>query len=332
MRARWRLIDQQKWFELLVELLGAGFSLKEAINFSTTIYPNQAVVVNEVEAKMAKGMSFAKSLQDQVSVDTYYQLLLAEQHGELLGTLKFFSQYLKARHLQAQKLRHLLQYPIMLLGLLGVIGVVMSSLVWPQLTELQVEGHQHRVWDSVVPLVAWGCGALVAMIMYRYLAYRRLIKINQIRALCSLPIVGRLYRSYYGYYLCSNLALLLGEGLTLQKIVQMCNNFDQKSFLYQVSLEIQSRITAGKMIADYVQKECFMPTELAVLLQQGKDNQQFAKRVQSLSNHLFQRVIMGCESSLIWVQPLLYLIVAGIIVGLYLHVLMPIYQTMQVMK
>ena len=313
-------------------MLESGFSLKEAVLFSQTVYPEMHDILQDVSSKMAGGHSFAESIRAWVSVDTYYQMLLAEQHGKLQTTLRYFSEYIKMRSRPVRTLKHLLEYPIILIFLLGIIIFMMTVLVLPQLETIQ-NTNSSNLWEQIGQPVMWICGSLLTLCTFKIYYFNHLNVIGRIRQLCRLPILNKIYRDYYGYYLCSNLSLLLQEGLSLQKIITMCKTFDQDSILYQISRELQLKLINGeKGVKEYIEDEIFIPNELGVLLCQGKTTVRLGMQVQSLANHLFQRMVMQCEQKLVMVQPIIYIVIAAIITGLYLKILMPIYQTVQVMK
>lgn len=323
--------QQQQWFELLTELLESGFSLREAVEFSETLYPQWRVPLHKIRNLLSNGNSFADSMAEWVSIDTYYQLLLAERHGQILATLRHFNQYLKVRTEQIKKLRHLLEYPLLLLGMLGGVITMIVIFLLPQLNSFTGD-HQQVVWGRMCQPLGIMIGGCTAMIIFRYWHYRRLRKIDQVRVLCSLPIFGGICRYYYGYYLCTNLAFLLEEGLSLQRIIAMCEDFRSDAFLYQLSQKLKKLSAEGKNVSQLIRRECFIPDELGILIQQGTQRDKLARQVSSLADQLFKRLMIKCEHELTMVQPILYLVIAGIIVGLYLQILMPVYQNLQVIK
>lgn len=315
----------------MTELLESGFSLREAVEFSKTIYPQWQIPIQKIERALVSGNSFATAMMEWVSIDTYYQLMLAERHGQILTTLRYFNRYLKMRGEQVKRLRHLLEYPLLLLVILSGVITMMMVLVLPQLNDFE-EGRCHQLWNQVCQPLGSIIGGLIAMLIFRCWHYRQLSKINQVRTQCRLPVVGKLCRDYYGYYLCNNLALLLNEGLSLQSIIEMCGRFRKDSLLYQLSQKLKRISVNGEDVGQLIRHENFIPDELAILIQQGSKSNQLARQVNSLAGQLFKRLIMKCEQRLTLVQPILYLIIAGVIIGLYLQMLLPIYQSVQVIK
>lgn len=280
---------------------------------------------------MKNGHPLAYAVSSWVSIDTFYQLLLAEQHGQLLSTLRHFSGFLNLRIQQTNKLKRLLQYPLLLCVLLVVIMLVMTTLVFPQLQQLESSFH-NEIWHEMGRILVALAGGVATWLVYRWVAFYHLNKLDQVRQMCNLPVMGQLFRYYYGHYLCLNLSLLIVEGLSMQKIIQLCNSFSADSLLYQLSTEMQKLIVQGGDIDQLIRREPFIPDELLVLIHQGTTSDKLGLQVRSLATNQFKLVLQGSESRLAFVQPMIYLIIAGTILGLYLQMLLPIYQTMQVMK
>ena len=125
--------QQANFFLLLADLLSVGFSVKEALGFIKAVNPKLAPWIASIDKRMQKGASFAQSLQQEVKDDLFYQLLLAEKHGNLTKTLSEVGKILTARERQRKKLFSLLQYPLILLGMLGVVICGLILFVFPEL-------------------------------------------------------------------------------------------------------------------------------------------------------------------------------------------------------
>lgn len=103
-RVKFNNQQQANFFLLLADLLSVGFSVKEALGFIKTVNPKLAPWIASIDKRMQKGASFAQSLQQEVKDDLFYQLLLAEKHGNLTKTLSEVGKILTAREQQRKKL------------------------------------------------------------------------------------------------------------------------------------------------------------------------------------------------------------------------------------
>ena len=327
----WSRAQQQRWFEVLMELLNTGFSLREAIQFSLILYPQWSSVIQPIEQSLASGHSFAKAIAGLVSTNTYYLFLLAEQHGQMTKTIEHYCYYLTVRNEQVKKLRRLLEYPLLLLVMLVGMIIMLTIFVFPQLNQFR-HSTSHELWNILAPTFASLSGVMIAISVIGYWRYCHSNRLQQVHQQCHLPIIGTLVRDYYGYYICSNLALFLNEGISTQGIIQTCHRFRHDSLLYQLSNQLKEITNRGESITRLVSQIDFIPEQLSLLIKQALSNQQLSQRVDALADQLFNRLMRRCERCLTFLQPLIYLVIAFVIVMLYLRVMLPIYQNMQVVQ
>ncbi len=314
-----------------MELLKTGFSLRDAIEFSMVLYPQWQQTLQPIQKQLASGELFAQAIVKLVSTDTYYLFLLAERHGKMTKTIEHYYRFLKMRNEQAKKLRHLLEYPLVLLMMLTVMVVGLYLFVFPQLNQLQNE-NSHQLWNICIPPLVSIISGSGVMLGLRFWHYHRSNRLEQVKQQCCLPIIGSLFRNYYAFYICRNLALFLEEGISIQGIIQTCQLFNRNSLLYHLSLQLEQLISQGESAIILIRQNVFIPDQLAVLIQQELSSQQLGRRVNALADQLFKKLIYRCEQRLTLLQPILYLLIALVILILYLQVMLPIYQNIQVVQ
>ena len=313
------------------DMLQVGFSIRQTLEFTMTMMPKQALVIAYVEKQLERGVSFADAMRPWLTADLYYQLQLAEHHGELTVALGEMSKYLALCEKERQKLRALAQYPLLLLGMLVGLGVVMRLYIYPELSGWQT--WHLPVWvDSLKAalLGAGGAGLIVGLL--RYLAWRKQPCLAQVNYLCYLPIVGRLVRLYFGYYLTSNLAILIRRGLSLKEICALFNEFEPASLLYQLGNQLAKQGQSGADLNDFVRRQPCLPNELVSFIGRGLTNERLGEEFTLFARLQFERLQRQTESLIVMFQPVLFLIVALGILGMYLSILLPIYQSITVVK
>lgn len=316
---------QGQWFQLLSELLAVGFSLKQAVRFSGVLLPQMCDVAQQVDQSLAKGWLFSQSVQPLVKIDIYYQLMLAEQHGTLVDTLKSISDFNRLCVRQKKKMHGLLEYPLILLAMLIMIACAMRGWLLPEMQSLSTD-TMPKWWATVS---YFGGSLLVILLFYllkRLAVYYRWSQIQQVEYLCHLPIFGWGFCDYYAYYVCTNLSLLVSEGISEQKICRYLKSYQKSSLLHQLAVAYEdTNYDLDVMIRHY---RC-LPTELGMLVKCGLTNDEQAKRLRVLSQMKFRHLIQLSEHWLTVLQPLLLGIIAMIVLGLYLSILLPIYHSMQ---
>lgn len=322
--------EQAAWFSLLADLLKVGFSMHQAISFSQTLLPEHTKMLLEIDQQMAQGTTFAASLQAFVSQDVYYQLRIAEQHGNLQQTIAQLGTFLNLKVQQQLKLKALLQYPVILLGLLGLLLLALKIFVFP---ELAVWQDDQGIRTGKLTFLPWLWGTMaVAILGILGLTLSKWMKtstMNRVNLLCQLPLVGKSYRQYYGYYLVTNFALLLKNGMGIKSICQMVQQFDETSLLHQLGAVLDQSLNGGQSPNWLIKKYPYLPHELIIFLNKGESIKELGNELDIFSQMLFNRLIQSIERLLTLVQPLLFGVIAIVILGMYLSIMLPIYQSMK---
>lgn len=318
------------WLVLLAKLLDVGFSLRQSVQFCRRVMPRDEPWLCQVERHLADGQSFATAIKTLVDADIYVQLVLAEQHGQLSATLAEIGAFLQAQQKQRRKLIVLLQYPFLLLILLVIMGVALEIFVYPELRTWQDKLLQHW-WQSQFWQCSVGFG-LAFFGIYSWSSLRRWRKMTteqRVRARCRWLLLGKMYRQYYAYYLISTMAMLLSHGLSLKECCRVASAFDNSSLLAWWGQQIA---LANERNGNYIRliEECpYLPLELSIFLKQGLSKAHLARELTVFSQLIFKQLLATIERLLIYVQPIMFLVVAIAIVGMYLSLLLPIYHSIQ---
>ena len=120
------------WLLFLGDGIDRGISLRRLVNMSQRLYPKWQGMFDEIDQAMLMGKPFAEALGPWLSVDTYYQLRLAERHGKLAETIHQVGKFLALQAKQRARLRAVMQYPVILLVFLVLVIVMVIHFVLPE--------------------------------------------------------------------------------------------------------------------------------------------------------------------------------------------------------
>ncbi|WP_235778189.1 competence type IV pilus assembly protein ComGB [Paucilactobacillus suebicus] len=327
---KFHLKDQAKWFTLLADLLDVGFSLKQSISYASTLMPKHKKIFNIINNKMESGELFAKSLKDFVGRDTFYQLLIAEKHGDLKESINQIGEFLRINVRQKQKLKALLQYPMMLFALLGFLMIGLKLFVFPELSEWQNEQSVNTGKLPYLSVIGWSF-LIMAVLIAMYVVYKwsKSSTMNKVSLMCHLPILGKTYKLYFGYYLIANFSLLLKNGMGIKEICNLFDEYEQSSLLHQLGSELNQILEHGENPTSLIKRYPYLPEELIVFTNKGETVENLGKQLSVFSKILFSRLLKSIEHLLTMVQPILFGFVAMLIIAVYLMIMLPIYQSMK---
>ncbi len=308
--------------------MASGFSLRQAIAFSREVKADLPESVAQVATELAEGTNFVASLAPYLQPNVFYQLRLTATYGELGPALNQAATLLRLMATQKKRLHQLLFYPFaLLLGMLGLfvtlqVGILpqLQQEIAPQRTTTFAAG-QYLILMSVIGFVCFGVTS------YRW--WRQQSRLTLASWYLRLPLIGRLCRAYYAYYLAASLSQLVNSGLSVKQMITVLIQLPEQALLHQLAVTLSSQLGAGQSPVGWLRQQAYVPNQLVILLQKGSTNDQLARELQLYSDLRYRELVQASEQTLALVQPILLTVVALMIVGAYLSLLLPMYTNLQ---
>lgn len=317
----WPVAFQASVFQLVSELLTVGFSIRHALSFSELIFKRQLQDLRYINSQLRLGVTVSQAFEPYIDDQICLQLQLAEEHGQLSQSLGQISRLLATADQRQQKIRRLLRYPAMLLMLLVVIITGLQLIVFPQVQDLAgtSQSTHHWLW--------WGIGGIVIGLIgfVSVLQLKQQPILQRVEQLSRLPIIGGVMRTYYGYYFLAAYTILISSGLEMQEILRTLQRAKKTTLLHQLSTKLANQLAAGEPLMTALMCYRFMPAELQIILAAGQTKATMAQELTALTELYYQRLIAQLERLMAWIQPIAFLVIAGVILGTYVSLFLPMY-------
>lgn len=326
--------DQADFINLLADLLGNGFTLQESFSFMEKILPQHRSVFALLDRELSKGTLFYQTMM-LVGLPPLYvaQLRLADVHGDLIGTLSSISQQLKTRSNQKSDVMRVSAYPIILLAFLFGVILLMRVLLLPQLSGMYDGSGDVNLGLVVIeygPIVFLGAlllGSLLALIVKIY--FQRKSAIRQSIFLTSLPLVKHLFKFYYTAFFASEWGKLLNQGLEMKQVLTVMGGEGSTRLMNEIATRLTRQLERGEGIHHQIKDWSFFQVELSLIIQQGEAKGKLGDELMIYSERLRELLDKKVKGMLTWIQPLVFLLVALLIVLVYTGLLLPLYQGME---
>lgn len=300
-------------------------SLITALRFYKTVTKKNEIVIKKIQASLSEGKSFANSIHRYLNDELYYQLKFAEEHGDLITALKLICRFLKLKQLQKNKIVNLLVYPLILLSLLIVVMITIHSFILPEIqTAMPHTRFPNFRW---LELVLFG-GSLIGLSGFA-VYFKRLNALERLALILKIPYFSKLCRYYYAYYFASNLSIMIKCGLTIQQITHLMCKLRQQQVLSTLGHEIRRLINQGQTGKQLLSKYKFIPLQMVVLMQSGDSTKVLAHNLQIYSEMNFKKMMKGSYRLINLIQPLMFIMIAAMIVWAYLSMLLPMYNSIK---
>lgn len=313
---------------MLADQLASGFSLKQAVAFIRLADPTLPAVIRKIERQLASGQPFVPLLEPYLQPNVYFQLWTMTAYGELGAGLQHAAEMLRLMATQRKRLYQLLVYPAgLLVSMLGLFLALQIGIL-PQIR--MGMGATETVGFPWTKYLTFGGGlATLGSGVIGYSWWRQKTSLQRATGYLHWPVLGRLFRAYYAYYLAATLGQLVQSGLSVQQMLTVLRRLPEESLLAQLATELGRQLTLGQVPTSWLRKQAYIAPQLVILLQKGSTSPQLARELQAFGVIQYRELTRRWESALAIVQPVLLGVVALMIVGAYLSLLLPMYASLQ---
>lgn len=317
------------FFKLLAELLHNGFSINESFSFmkKTGILPQRMIdlLIDELE----QGEELTHSLAVLgISTEIITQIEFAQSHGNLSGTLQGIEKHLVTMQKQRENMKKILIYPMILLVFLFSALIGMRQLLLPQ---LQMSGltATDNLGVQIVQGSPYFIGGFIFFAGFLFLGMARFLKkksaLDRALFISKVPWINSYYIQYLTGFFALEWGKLFDQGMEIKHIIGLMNNLLNASLMKELSKAIEKRLIEGESFYQQLEEYPFFADELALIIQQGEVKGNLGKELLIYSDICRSSFFTRVEKLIQWFQPVIFLIIAAAVVGIYAAMLLPIY-------
>lgn len=323
--ARFNKRDQVLFFQELGELLSSGYSIAQSIDILASAHQKWQSILSQVQEGLSTGQTFYQALEAFISPNILLQLRLSDQHGDISNTLVRIGQTLAKFQQQQSKLSQVIHHPIILLGILGLLLIGLKCFLYPMINQWR-ETNQEAINYPYAFIFCTGLLTLTFLTLWLWY-WHHLSSIQQLNILAKVPFVGTIVRSIVTYQVSQQLSMLMFSGLTLPEIIDEVAQQNNKSYAVALAHDIQKHLKLGGNIERYILSQSFVNDSLAGYFIRGHKPKILARYLDYYAKTQFKLLMQQTDRFIGTLQPLFFGIIGVAIVGLYMSMLLPMYQT-----
>ena len=325
----------------LATLFGAKVSLVSSVELLAAQIkePYFQEVLFSVSSAVEAGSSFSQALaaHPKVFSDFYINMVHAgEVSGNLEKTLEFLADYLEKQQNLVSKIKGALTYPAFLMVGFIIVGVLVLTIVIPNLTEVLTQSGQELPLPTKMiiafsnALINWGW-LMAILLAGGIFAFSTALKKNkEVRYLydefkLKLPIFGKIYKKFYLARLADNLGTLIEGGLSILQSFQITAEVVGNAVFREIILEAKEQVRAGNSISSVFEKYEVIPPLVSQMIATGEKTGSLDYILKKLSDFYSREIetVVGSLAQLI--EPLMLFILGAGIAILFASVLLPVY-------
>lgn len=320
---------QRKVIQLFNNLYLSGFNLTEMVDFLDKSQLLPAIYVVKMRESLLNGYGIAEMMASLgFSDEVVTQLSLADKHGNTAKSLDKIEYYLANINSVKKKLIEVGTYPLILVIFLVLIMLGLRNYLLPQL-----EGGESNLASKLIsqfPQIFLAiCLVFVSLVLVVYVIARNINPLLLYSFLGRLPFVGEFIRYYLSAYYAREWGILIGQGIELSTIVSLMQS--QKSRLFrELGKDLELALLSGQSFQAKVSTYPFFRRELSLMIAYGEVKSKLGIELEVYAEESWEKFFEKVTKATQLIQPIVFILVAVIIVMIYAAMLLPMYQNMEV--
>ncbi len=318
----------------LYELIDHGYMLEDSLEFLLIQYEVADDEIKKIKEKLSNG----SKLSDILGYLGYSQLIVskikfAEDYGRIEDMLLEVEIYLKIKKIQQEKVIKTLRYPLFLTLTLICLIMVFNALVIPQFENIYTSSNIKMDLQTIILIKSLyyipkiiSIIFLLILICIGYTFYTIKYKPNLfLKSLLYIPKVRNYSKLYFSYRFSMELSLFLMSGFSLKTALEVMVEEDYDYYLTLFSKDILNELDQGIGFEDAIGKIKYFDKSMRKFVSHGKNNGLIDKELKLFSELMLDTFLTSLDKNLKKLQPILFGILAVVIVGLYMVILLPIF-------
>ena len=318
----------------LYELIDHGYMLEDSLEFLLIQYEVADDEIKKIKEKLSNG----NKLSDILGYLGYSQLIVskikfAEDYGRIEDMLVEVETYLKIKKIQQEKVIKTLRYPLFLTLTLICLIMVFNALVIPQFENIYTSSNIKMDLQTIILIKSLyyipkiiSIIFLLILICIGYTFYTIKYKPNLfLKSLLYIPKVRNYSKLYFSYRFSMELSLFLMSGFSLKTALEVMVEEDYDYYLTLFSKDILNELDQGIGFEDTIGKIKYFDKSMRKFVSHGKNNGLIDKELKLFSELMLDTFLTSLDKNLKKLQPILFGILAVVIVGLYMVILLPIF-------
>lgn len=295
--------------------------------------------LSSVHAGLVEGQSLSESMRrEPASFPPLYRAMIAagETSGSLPNITERLADLLERQSELRGKLINALAYPIVL-ALVSIL-VVALLMIWvvPKVVEQFDDVNQQlplvtRIVIGTSNFMAeWWLAILAAIVILGLIAWRALqepqIKYRFDSFLLRLPFFGRLMRDLHAARLSRTLSTMVASRLPIIEGLRLTTNTINNSVLRKASQDMVEAIRGGSGLSNALKNAGVFPPMLVYLTASGEASGQLDDMLARAADYLEREFDNFTSTALSLLEPLIIVVLGGIVAVVILAILLPILQ------
>ncbi|NJC87978.1 MAG: type II secretion system protein GspF [Desulfuromonas sp.] len=328
----------------LATLLSAGLALDDALGTvaEQAEIPQLHRTLTSLREEVRQGEALHAALGKHP--DTFPELYVSivrvgEDSGTLDQALQRMADFLENQARIKSRIQAAMAYPLLMTVVgIGVLAFLFTFVV-PKITRMLEDMGQALPWPTVILIEAnriaaaywWLAAGLLAGGLYCLDRYRRTEqgRLHLDRLILGIPVIGRLQLLIATARFARTLATLLSNGVPLLKALEIARSLLGNSNLRLAVETAGRRVQEGGSLAVALRESALFPPMLIQVTAAGEKSGQLEEMLLRVAESYEHQTDLAITGMLSLLEPMMILVMGGVVGFVVLAILLPIFQASQ---
>jgi type IV pilus assembly protein PilC len=323
-------------------MISAGLPLVQCLNILSDQIENSNFkkILESVTASVEEGNSLADSLAKHPKVFSglFVNMIAAGEIGGILDTILLrLATFLEKAAALKRKIKGAMMYPIIISCVAAVAVAAMLIFVIPVFTKMfmdagaKLPGPTQVVVDlsnflkkpaKILPILGGIVVIAIAFVKYRNTPKGRY---NTDNLLLKLPVLGDLGKKSAVSHFSRTLGTLLSSGVTILEALEITAKTASNTVVQTALMSMITAISEGKTITEPMKETGVFPPMVIQMVAVGEESGGLDQMLNKIADFYDEEVNAAVETLTSLMEPIIIVLLAGIIGGLLIAMYMPMF-------
>lgn len=297
-------------------------------------------VVEDIADQVEEGKPFSKALESHDDVFSSFYVGAIES-GEVSGnipqSLRYLEDHMRQNAEFKKKLIGAAIYPIFIIFVFSAVVAFLLIYVIPDIVVMieDLDAEMPAITQFVVStsdfIVNWGVHLVIGIIALGF-GFMRLLKTEEgkrvfDKTILEIPVLGGFLKKIYVTYFAESLSTLITSGLDIVKALEITERVVGNEIYKDLVKEAREDVKEGEELSTSLEKHSdYFPKLMTQMITVGERTGEMKNILDSVIKFYRDQIERGLDTFVSLAEPTLIVLLGGVVGGLVLSVLLPIYE------
>ena len=319
-------------------LLRAGVTVVDALNMLSESTENKgfSAAIKGCAITIQKGETLGVAMRDYTQYFDTTMISLVDA-GEASGSLdvsmeRMAIQYEKSAHIKGLVKKAMI-YPIIVIIVAIAVVVVMLLWVVPSFMEMfeEIDMDMPKMTQLVINLsdflksnyITVAIVAVVVFVVCKLLGKTQAVKIFMARLGLRIKFIANFTVKNSCAKMARTLSTLTGSGLSLTEAIEITSHTMTNVLFKDALINAKTEVMQGVPLSEPLQRSGIFPAMIINMIKIGEETGELDDMLEKSANYYEEEVELATQSLLAAIEPMIILLLAGIVVFILLAVFSP---------